>query len=37
MKGKLNCIMLIDDDEPTNFINEMVIEEANCTSHFRNS
>lgn len=25
--------MLIDDDEPTNFISEMVIEEANCTSH----
>lgn len=33
MKEKLNCIMVIDDDEPTNFINEMVIEEANCTCH----
>lgn len=25
MKNKLNCILLIDDDEPTNFLNEMVI------------
>ena len=30
MKRKLNCILLIDDDEPTNFINEMVIKEAGC-------
>lgn len=32
MKQKLNCILLIDDDEPTNFLNKMVIEEVNCTS-----
>src|SRR6478609_8398410 len=31
MKEKLNCILLIDDDEPTNFINELVIKKANCT------
>lgn len=31
MKQKLNCILLIDDDEPTNFINEMIINKANCT------
>lgn len=30
MKRKLNCILLIDDDEPTNFLHEMVIQEANC-------
>jgi CheY-like chemotaxis protein len=31
MKQKLNCILLIDDDEPTNFLNTMVIEEVGCT------
>ena len=31
MKNKLNCILLIDDDEPTNFLNRMVIEEVDCT------
>jgi CheY-like chemotaxis protein len=30
MKQKLNCILLIDDDEPTNFLNSMVIEEVDC-------
>ena len=30
MKRKLNCILLIDDDEPTNFLNRMVIEELDC-------
>lgn len=31
MKRKLKCILLIDDDEPTNFLNRMVIQEVNCT------
>lgn len=31
MKRKLNCILLIDDDEPTNFLHRMVIDEADCT------
>jgi CheY-like chemotaxis protein len=31
MKQKLNCILLIDDDEPTNFLNRMVIEEVDCS------
>jgi CheY-like chemotaxis protein len=30
MKQKLNCILLIDDDEPTNYLNRMVIEEVDC-------
>lgn len=30
MTKKLNCILLIDDDEPTNFVNEMALQEANC-------
>lgn len=33
MKQKLNCILFIDDDEPTNFISKMLIEESNCTEH----
>jgi len=31
MKQKLNCILLVDDDESTNFLNKMVIEEVACT------
>ncbi len=27
---KISCILLIDDDEPTNFIHQMAIEEADC-------
>ena len=33
MKQKLNCVLLIDDDEPTNFLSGMIIEEANCSKH----
>jgi CheY-like chemotaxis protein len=35
MKGKLNCILLIDDDEPTNFLNKMAVEELECTHHIK--
>lgn len=28
MKKKLNCVLLVDDDEGTNFINRFVIEKA---------
>ena len=35
MKQKLNCVLLIDDDEPTNFLNNMFIEEANCSEHIK--
>lgn len=31
MKTKLNCVLLIDDDEATNFINQMVIKRAGIT------
>ncbi len=33
MKKKLNCVLLIDDDEPTNFINRIIIEKSDCTNH----
>jgi len=29
----LNCILLIDDDEPTNFLNRMTVEQSGCTRH----
>jgi CheY-like chemotaxis protein len=32
---QLNCILLIDDDEPTNFLNKMTLEQAGCTRHIR--
>ncbi|MEJ7587600.1 MAG: response regulator [Ferruginibacter sp.] len=35
MKQKLNCILLIDDDEPTNFISSMLLEEADCAHHIQ--
>ena len=33
MSTQLNCILLIDDDEPTNFLNKMTLEQAGCTRH----
>ena len=31
MKDKLNCILLIDDDDSANFLSELVIRKTNCT------
>lgn len=33
MKQKLSCILFIDDDEPTNFLNKMLVEEMSCAHH----
>ena len=35
MKQKLNCVLVIDDDEPTNFFTQMIIEESGCTDHIK--
>jgi CheY-like chemotaxis protein len=35
MKQKLNCVLVIDDDEPTNFFTQMILEESGCTHHIR--
>jgi len=35
MNQKLNCVLLIDDDEPTNFFNRMVLEEVGCAEHIQ--
>ena len=33
MKKKLNTILLIDDDQATNFLHKMVIKKAECADH----
>jgi len=33
MKQKLNCILLIEDDEATNFIHKVIITKLDCTNH----
>ncbi|MEP7376760.1 MAG: response regulator [Chitinophagaceae bacterium] len=35
MKQKLNCVLVIDDDEPTNFFTQMILEESGCTHHIK--
>jgi CheY-like chemotaxis protein len=35
MKQKLKCILVIDDDEPTNFFSQMILEEMDCAEHIR--
>lgn len=35
MGVKLNCILLIDDDEPTNFLNRLTLEQAGCAQEVR--
>lgn len=35
MKRKLDCVLLIDDDEPTNFLNKMIIEETGCVNEVK--
>jgi CheY-like chemotaxis protein len=35
MEHKLKCILVIDDDEPTNFFTRMIIEESNCTDNIK--
>ena len=35
MIKQLDCILLIDDDEPTNYLNKMTLELMGCTRHVR--
>lgn len=35
MKRKLNCVLLIDDDEPTNFLNQIIIESCGCAEQIK--
>jgi CheY-like chemotaxis protein len=33
MDNKLNCILLVDDDAPTNYLNEEIIRDVDCVDH----
>ncbi len=33
MQKKLDCILLIDDDEPTNYLNELILRDVDCAEH----
>src|SRR5215212_10175209 len=35
MERKLNCVLLIDDDEPTNFFNQIIIENTGCAEEIK--
>lgn len=35
MERKLNCVLLIDDDEPTNFLNQIIIESFGCAEQVK--
>jgi CheY-like chemotaxis protein len=35
MKTKINCVLLIDDDEPTNYFNSLILEETGCVDHIQ--
>ncbi len=35
MKTRLNCVLVIDDDEPTNFFTNIILEEAGCFDHVK--
>jgi CheY-like chemotaxis protein len=35
MRPKLKCILVIDDDEPTNFFSQMILEDLNCAEHIK--
>ena len=30
MKKRLSCVLLVDDDEPTNFLNRVTLEDTGC-------
>ena len=33
MKNKLGCILLVDDDDATNFLHRIVVQRADCAEH----
>ncbi len=35
MEHKLNCILVVDDDEPTNYFTQMILEECGCVENIR--
>lgn len=35
MNSKLNCVLVIDDDEPTNYFNQLLLEKSGCAAHIK--
>ena len=35
MRPKLNCILLVDDDEATNFLSNIILEDSGVSSHIK--
>ena len=35
MRPKLNCILLVDDDEATNFLSNIILEESGVSNHIK--
>jgi CheY-like chemotaxis protein len=35
MKTKLNCVLVVDDDEPTNFFTNIILEESGCVNQVK--
>lgn len=35
MNRKLNCVLVIDDDEPTSFISQMIVEKSGCADYIK--
>jgi CheY-like chemotaxis protein len=35
MNARLHCVLIIDDDEPTNFFNQMLLEKSGCVDHIQ--
>jgi CheY-like chemotaxis protein len=33
MKKKLNCLLLVDDDNATNYLNKKIVQQVECTQH----
>jgi CheY-like chemotaxis protein len=35
MKKKLTCVLIVDDDEPTNYLHHLIIDQANCVHNIQ--
>lgn len=35
MNSKLKCILVIDDDEPTNYFNQLMLQKLDCAGHIQ--
>jgi CheY-like chemotaxis protein len=35
MKKKLTCVLIVDDDEPTNYLHHLIIDQASCAHNIK--